>query len=34
LVSGVRVASGVTPIDLDASIGDSSAWAQGYLVPN
>jgi hypothetical protein len=29
LVAGVRVASGVTPIDLDASSGDTSAWAQG-----
>jgi hypothetical protein len=34
LTAGVRVGSGVTPIDFEASTSSSSAWAQGYLVPN
>jgi hypothetical protein len=34
LTAGVRVGSGVTPIDFEATTSDSSAWAQGYLVPN
>jgi hypothetical protein len=33
LVSGVRLASGGTPMDADA-IGQTLAFAQGYLVPN
>jgi hypothetical protein len=34
LVSGVRVASGVTLADYDAISGEITAYAQGYLVPN
>jgi hypothetical protein len=34
LASGVRVASGVTLADFDAISGQTSAFAQGYLVPN